>query len=365
MNPNITLNCNSPLTWKIAGQADYRAQNYGNQSLGYISLARATELSSNTGYLQVAETIGNQNIIAMCKKLGLDTSQMEDVLTMTLGTGSFSTIEMASAYATFANGGTRHEPIAISEIVSRTGETVFKADTTGEQAISPSVASAVTGVLEGVMTNGLGAPGNPHNNQPVAGKTGTAGTADSATALWFCGYTPQYAAAIWVGGYNGTVDLGSFMGDQLTLPVFRSFMKAALDGVAREEFPTADAPKYKNNSEWKFSKTKSEAERATEETAKAEEEKKKAEEEAQKEQEQQTPTTPESGNGSTGGGSNGGTSGGTGDGNSGGNTGGNGNSGNSGGNSGNSGGGGTGGNGGTGGGTGGGTTPPTTPQTGN
>ena len=372
MNPNITLNCNSPLTWKIAGQADYRAQNYGNQSLGYISLARATELSSNTGYLQVAETIGNQNIIAMCKKLGLDTSQMEDVLTMTLGTGSFSTIEMASAYATFANGGTRHEPIAISEIVSRTGETVFKADTTGEQAISPSVASAVTGVLEGVMTNGLGAPGNPHNNQPVAGKTGTAGTADSATALWFCGYTPQYAAAIWVGGYNGTVDLGSFMGDQLTLPVFRSFMKAALDGVAREEFPTADAPKYKNNSEWKFSKTKSEAERATEEDAKTEEEKKKAEEEAQKEQEQQTPTTPESGNGSTGGGSNGGTSGGTGDGNSGGNTGGNGNSGNSGGNSGNSGGnsgnsggGGTGGNGGTGGGTGGGTTPPTTPQTGN
>ncbi len=165
----------------------------------------------------------------------------------------------------------------------------------------------------------------------MAGKTGTAGTADSATALWFCGYTPQYAAAIWVGGYNGTVDLGSFMGDQLTLPVFRSFMKAALDGVAREEFPTADAPKYKNNSEWKFSKTKSEAERATEETAKAEEE-------AQKEQEQQTPTTPESGNGSTGGGSNGGTSGGTGDGNSGGNTGGNGNSGNSGGNSGNSGG---------------------------
>ena len=74
MNPNIILNCNSPLTWKIAGQADYRAQNYGNKSMGYISLARATELSSNTGYLQVAETIGNQNIIAMCKKLGLDTS---------------------------------------------------------------------------------------------------------------------------------------------------------------------------------------------------------------------------------------------------------------------------------------------------
>ena len=288
MNPNIILNCNSPITWKIPGQADYRAQNYGNQAMGYISLARATELSSNTGYLQVAETIGNQNIIAMCKKLGLDTSQMEDVLTMTLGTGSFSTIEMASAYATFANGGKRHEPVAIAEIVSRTGESVFKADTEGEQVISPSVASAVTGVLEGVMTNGLGAPGNPRNNQPVAGKTGTAGTADSATALWFCGYTPQYAAAIWVGGYNGTVDLGSFMGDQLTLPVFRAFMQAVLNGVPREEFPQAEPPKYKNNSEWKFSKSKSASERAEEEAKKrAEEEAKRKEEEEQNQQNQQ------------------------------------------------------------------------------
>lgn len=303
MNPNIILNCDSPLTWKIAGQSDYKAQNYGNQSMGYISLARATELSSNTGYLQVAETIGNQNIIAMCKKLGLDTSAMQDVLSMTLGTGSFSTVEMASAYAVFANGGVYHEPVAISEILSRDGKSVYKHEVTETRVMTVGEARAVAKVLEGVVTNGLGAPGNPYMNQPVAGKTGTAGTADTATDLWWCGFTPQYATAIWVGGYNGSVDLGYLMGNQMTLPVFKAFMQTVLQGLPREEFPEGDAPTYKKDSEWTFSKTKSAEERAAEEEAKRKEE----EENLQP----TTPTTPEGGDGSGEGGTGGGTEGGT------------------------------------------------------
>lgn len=294
MNPNIVLNCNSPLTWKLPGQPDYAAQNYGNQSMGYISLARATELSSNTGYLQVAETIGNQNIIAMCKKLGLDTSNMSDTLSMTLGTGSFSTVEMAAAYATFANGGYYRKPVAISQIISRDGKVVYEQKDEGKRVLSTGVARAITKVLEGVMTNGLGAPGNPNVNQPVAGKTGTAGTADTSTNLWFVGFTPQYAAAIWVGGYNGMVDLGSLMGDQMTLPVFRAFMQQVLNGLPRAEFPDGDAPTYKKDSEWKFSKTKSAAEREAEEQKKREEEEaaRKEEEEAQQNAQTQEPTTP-------------------------------------------------------------------------
>ena len=319
MNPNVILNCGSPLTWKIAGQPDYKAQNYGNQSMGYISLARATELSSNTGYLQVAESIGNQNIIAMCQKLGLDTSGMQDVLAMTLGTGSFSTVEMASAYAVFANGGVYHEPVAISEILSRDGKSVYKHEVKDTRVMTVGEARAVTKVLEGVVTNGLGAPGNPYMNQPVAGKTGTAGTADSATDLWWCGFTPQYATAIWVGGYNGSVDLGYLMGSHMTLPVFKTFMQTVLQGLPREEFPEGDAPTYKKDSEWKFSKTKSAEERAAEEEAKRkeEEEKKKAEEEEAKRKEEEenqqptTPTTPEGGDGSGEGGTDGGTEGGT------------------------------------------------------
>ncbi len=314
MNPNIIINCNSPLTWQIPGQEDYHGQNYGNESMGYISLARATEKSSNTGYLQVAEAIGNQNIIAMCSKLGIDTAYLPDVLTMTLGTGQVNTVEMATAYAAFANGGYHRDPVAISEILSRDGKTIYKHEDDAKQVLSTGAAAAVTDVLEGVLTNGTGVWGRPNINQPVAGKTGTSGTTDEANDLWFCGYTPQYSVAIWMGGYRDVGSIGYFDGTHVTLPTFKAIMEQLLADATREEFPTGEAPTYKKDSEWKLSKTKSPEERAAEEAKKKEEEekkkqeeeeKKKAEEEAKKEEElqQQRPTTPGSGGGSTSGGS--------------------------------------------------------------
>ena len=316
MNPNIIINCNSPLTWEIPGQEDYRGQNYGNESMGYISLARATEKSSNTGYIQVAEAIGNQNIIAMCNKLGIDTAKLPDVLTMTLGTGQVNTVEMATAYAAFANGGYHRDPVAISEILSRDGKTIYKHEDDAQQVLTTGVAAAVTDVLEGVLTNGTGVWGRPNINQPVAGKTGTSGTSDQANDLWFCGYTPQYSVAIWMGGYRDVGNIGYFDGSHVTLPTFKAIMEQLLANAPREEFPTGEAPTYKKDSEWKLSKTKSPEERAAEEAKKKEEEeeKKKAEEEAKKEEglQQQRPTTPGSGGGSTGGSTSGGsTSGGS------------------------------------------------------
>ena len=313
MNPNIIINCNSPLTWQIPGQEDYHGQNYGNESMGYISLARATEKSSNTGYLQVAEAVGNQNIIAMCNKLGIDTAHLPDVLTMTLGTGQVNTVEMATAYAAFANGGYHRDPVAISEILSRDGKTIYKHEDDAKQVLSTGAAAAVTDVLEGVLTNGTGVWGRPNINQPVAGKTGTSGTTDEANDLWFCGYTPQYSVAIWMGGYRDVGSIGYFDGTHVTLPTFKAIMEQLLANAPREEFPTGEAPTYKKDSEWKLSKTKSPEERAAEEAKKKEEEEKKkkeeeekkAEEEAKKEEElqQQRPTTPGSGGGSTSGGS--------------------------------------------------------------
>ena len=314
MNPNIIINCNSPLTWQIPGQEDYHGQNYGNESMGYISLARATEKSSNTGYLQVAEAVGNQNIIAMCNKLGIDTAHLPDVLTMTLGTGQVNTVEMATAYAAFANGGYHRDPVAINEILSRDGKTIYKHEDDAQQVLSTGAAAAVTDVLEGVLTNGTGVWGRPNINQPVAGKTGTSGTTDEANDLWFCGYTPQYSVAIWMGGYRDVGSIGYFDGTHVTLPTFKAIMEQLLANAPREEFPTGEAPTYKKDSEWKLSKTKSPEERAAEEAKKKEEEKKKAEEEAKKEEElqQQRPTTPGSGGGSTGGSTSGGsTSGGS------------------------------------------------------
>jgi len=125
MNPNVTLNCNSPL--KAKGTTT-EVQNYANQSYGNITLKQATAYSSNTGYIQVAEAVGNSKIISLVKKLGIDPAKdnIEDVPVMTLGTGSISPLEMAAAYATFANGGYYRQPIAITEIDSRTGSVLYQ-----------------------------------------------------------------------------------------------------------------------------------------------------------------------------------------------------------------------------------------------
>ena len=184
VNPNITINCESPMYWDNPGGEDIKIQNIGNHNYGYRSLASATAVSSNTGYVQLAETIGNQNILQTCKSLGLDTSSMHDVLSMTLGTGDVTTLQMANAYASFANGGEHRAPVAITEIKSRTGEVVYTHKDEKTQALTAGDAAAVTEVLETVMERGgTGVTGNPWIKQPIAGKTGTAGTASDTTAV--------------------------------------------------------------------------------------------------------------------------------------------------------------------------------------
>ena len=194
--------------------------------------------------------------MSLVKKLGIDPSKdnIEDVPVMTLGTGSISPLEMAAAYATFANGGYYRQPIAITEIDSRTGSVLYQHTDNPSQVLSTGEAAAVTDVLTGVMQgSGTGAAGALSVNQPYAGKTGTT---DNTTNLWFCGYTPQLACALWTGYSAGEIPIQKYgmdlLGDSTNLPVFKKFMDTVLAGTGREEFPTGTAPTYKNNNVWKF-----------------------------------------------------------------------------------------------------------------
>ena len=256
MNPNIYLYCGSPMTFTING-VTFDVQNYGNHNYGTRTLASATAVSSNTAYIQVQEAIGYQPIADMAKSLGIDTSDSEAEFnsqgTLAIGTAQITPLEMAEAYATFANGGQHRSATGISEILSRDGTSLYKASTSADQVLTSGEAAAVTKVLEGVMkSGGTGASFMPDIDQPVAGKTGTAGTATETTDVWFVGYTPQLSVAIWNGRSSGNagIDYGT---SDLPLPTFKTFMDGALADTAREEFPTGTAPTYKANSTWKFS----------------------------------------------------------------------------------------------------------------
>lgn len=247
MNPDITINCGSPMEFD---DGTYRVENYGNHNYGYISLARATEVSSNTGYVQVAKAVGVQNVVDMCHNLGIE-DHMNAYSSLTLGTQSLSTLQMAEAYSTLATGGIHRDAIAITSIENRDGETIYEAEDTSERVLDADVASTVTDILQGVVSRGTATTARLSVNQPFAGKTGTT---DLPSDLWFCGYTPQYSLAVWCGHSGGSTRI-TVWGRQATtadlpLPMARDTLNALLEGVEREEFPEGGTPTYRDNDVW-------------------------------------------------------------------------------------------------------------------
>lgn len=245
MNPDVLVDASSPKqvtpTWKV--------QNYGNHNYGTISLARATEVSSNTAYAQVALAIGADKVAEMGNRLGI-TTKLPSNPSLTLGTTGVSPMEMAEVYATLANGGVHNDAYGISEVTSHDGKQLYKASSNPQRVISKEVASAVTGVLEGVVANGT-AKGFGLSTQPTAGKTGTT---EDVRDLWFCGYTPQMATAIWTGySQEQTMKIGrrDAQTTDLPLPIFKEMASTYLKGVPTGSFDLSDDdPDYKENEEW-------------------------------------------------------------------------------------------------------------------
>ena len=259
MNPDVLLNCNSPL--QIT--KDWKVRNYGNASYGTLSLREATWRSSNTGYGQVSVAIGPENLVKRAQAMGVS-GGLEAYASTILGTQNVSPLEMAEVYSCIANGGTHYDPVAITKIQDRNGNTVYEHQSQGTQVMDPSVAKAVTDVLTGVITSRSGTASGLNSlltiDQPVAGKTGTTEYFDN---LWFCGYTPQVSVAVWTGhkSDSSTVLVNGAQGHPSTTSnkAFAYFVNAALANAPHADWPMADAadPQYKENSEWTFTNTSS------------------------------------------------------------------------------------------------------------
>ena len=252
MNPSIILNCNSPMqitsTWT--------PHNYENAQYGYVSLARATELSSNTAYAQVVMAVGVDKLIETAHLMGID-SDLQSVPSLVLGSSGVTPLEMCEAYSVFATNGVHRDAIAITKIEDRNGNTVYEHEDDPKQVIDEGVAQDARKVLEGVVKAGYTTNyvhANFTANQPVGGKTGTSDKADN---LWFCGFTPQLTTTVWCGNRDNNQAAyyrGALASTPTTAqPIWTSYMNSVLEGVAREEFPTStEKVTYKDNSSWTF-----------------------------------------------------------------------------------------------------------------
>jgi penicillin-binding protein 1A len=214
----------------------WNVKTYSGAAYGTSSVAQATLRSDNTVYAQMALDVGADRIVDVAHRMGI-TSFLNSDPAIALGglTYGVSPLEMASAYATLANGGKHIEPIIITKVTDSKGEVVWEAQPKQTQAISAGIAYEVTRILEQNILSGTGT--KAQIDRPAAGKTGTAQEYYDA---WFCGYTPNLSTAVWMGHPEAQVAMDDVHGIRVTGGSFPAQMWQKFMNVADRDYPEVD-----------------------------------------------------------------------------------------------------------------------------
>lgn len=186
--------------------------NFDGTYSGRTTLRRAVEKSLNACavnlYMQMDPKVCMENVqnfgVTSLVTEGTDTDENASSLALGGMMKGISPLEMASAYSTFGNYGVHNEHTCYTTVTDRKGTVILKAESHPVEVLDEEVASLMLNILQTTVTQGI-ASGAKLNSQPSAGKTGT--TSDMYD-IWFCGLTPKYTAATWVG-CDSNINLGS------------------------------------------------------------------------------------------------------------------------------------------------------------
>jgi membrane peptidoglycan carboxypeptidase len=250
-----------PLKLRINSPARYRADpeicknptdgdfnNAGDSEAGNFDMPTATWMSVNTYFIQLQMRVGVQQVAAMARRFGVALPEIgQRECSLTLGAREVSPLDMASAYATFAAEGTYCRPTPIRS-VWRPGVGTQTIEPDCQDVVSRETANTVTSVLRGVIDGA-----HPHRTgkaasigRPAAGKTGTT---NGPTAAWFDGYTPDFAAAVWMGHPTSPFlhplryvhGVPVVYGGTFPARMWREIMLAAHEGLPPADFPPPPA----------------------------------------------------------------------------------------------------------------------------
>ncbi len=219
----------------------------GSSPKGLRTLESATYNSVNTVYARVIDEIGPEVVVDMAHRLGV-TEPLLPLPSITLGAQGVPPLQMASAFSTFANFGTRVEPYLIQRITAADGTVIYEHRPEPRRVLSDQIAAAIVGTLEKVVSNGTARRADI--GRPQAGKTGTA--TDSAD-VWFVGFIPQMTTSVWVGYADSNSPLEDFTvwndltgeeqyyrrayGGTLAAPIWNQFMTYATANMPVVDFP--------------------------------------------------------------------------------------------------------------------------------
>ncbi len=237
----------------VTGGQPWEPKNYDGKYDGPMSLRTGLAKSKNMISIRILQAVGPKTAQEWVGRFGFDPEKHPAFLTMALGAGSVTPLQMAAGYAVFANGGYRVNPWLIAKVTDHKGRVISEAapQAPSEQTRSIDARNAfiMNSLLQEVTRSGTAARAQATLKRPdLYGKTGT--TNDSVDA-WFAGYQPTIAAVTWIG-YDTPRNLGSReTGGGLSLPVWINFMERALKGVPVME-PTVPAGVVNVGGEWLY-----------------------------------------------------------------------------------------------------------------
>jgi len=230
----------SPVSYKTS-TGTWSPKNYDGSNRGLITMRTAVQYSVNTFAVQTLDLVGVRHGFDMGKSLGLslvDTPGTNDLNLAALALGGLTKgvtpVMMAGAYAGIANDGIFNRPHFITKIVDTNGVTVYQYKPQAGRVMSSETAWLMGNMLQTVVSSGTGTNAKI-NNVPTAGKTGTT---ENMTDVWFCGFTPVYSAAVWMGYDDQNNKMVNAYGGGYPALMFKAMLQKAHQGVKAGGWPT-------------------------------------------------------------------------------------------------------------------------------
>jgi len=233
-----------PKVYVGAGGRAWTPRDYDGVYAGPIPLKDAIAYSKNAATVRLLEDVGIDAVRRAIESLGIS-ADIENDLSIALGTSNLTLLDLVKGFAVFANGGFRVQPLFIRRIVDEKGDTLENNEPQKSQAIPPEIAYKMNLLLRGVTTYGTAKEAS-RLGYPVAGKTGT--TSSFYDAL-FVGYSPHLCTGVWVG-FDSRASLGrAESGGRVSLPIWMNFMAVALRHYPPDDFtpPAPPAPAEPEN----------------------------------------------------------------------------------------------------------------------
>jgi penicillin-binding protein 1A len=231
----------TPQELEFGGVEPWTCANAGTNPPGIRTLESALIASTNTVFCQVAVAVGAENIVDVAHRMGIR-SPLLPVPAIVLGAQAVSPLEMAAAFSTLANYGTRVDNYLIERIEDADGNVIYQHQPQPQQAVAPPLAAAIVDTLRAAVTSGTG--GNAYIGRPMAGKTGTH---ENFVDAWFVGFVPQYTTSVWVGFADRQIEMRNLtvrdtfyrrvFGSSIPAPIWREFMTVVTRDLPELEFP--------------------------------------------------------------------------------------------------------------------------------